>query len=281
MKFRNSIFSITIAIMVIFHYPLMLKADSKITARYLLSSVDSVVLTIASDAKLLLVKSTEVDTTGRAASWNYLYSSHDSRREYYLHTENTSVIYDSSKDMRVGIGLVDSNWIDSDSALNLAELSGGYDFRTINPDNKITASLFKPVCPPFYTYWDIKYIGANSSITIRIDALTGQVITSVDQNLSRKRIPTSFELLHNYPNPFNSRTKIRFKVSHNPFVILKIINMSGQEVRILLKEEKLAGSYEVIWDGKDNCGKPVSSGIYIYQLISQDFSKAHKMMLLR
>jgi len=263
------------------HFPLMLKANSSITARYLLNFADSLALTIASDAKLLLVNSTDVDTAGKAVSWNYLYSSIANRKEYYFHTENTSVIYDSSRDMRFGIAPVDSNWIDSDSALKLAELNGGVNFRTLYPESKITALLYKIVYPPFYTYWEIQFIDTDSSITIRIDALTGEVVTSVDQNANRAKLLITFGLFQNYPNPFNSQTKIRFKISHNCFVILKIINIRGQEVRTLIKEEKSAGNYEQIWDGRDNFNKQVSSGTYIYQLESQDFSVAHKMMLLR
>ena len=153
MRISNSIFFITVTFMIILHCPLMLKADLKITARYLLSSVDSLTLTIASDAKLLLVNSTNVDTVGKSASWNYLYSSIANAKEYYFHTENTAVIYDSSRNLRVGISPIDSNWINSDSALFLAELKGGYDFRNIYPENKINAVLYKPVYPPFYTYW--------------------------------------------------------------------------------------------------------------------------------
>ena len=281
MSIRNGIFVIAATFIVILHCPLMLKANSSITAHYLLNSADSLALTIASDAKLLLVSSTDVDTTGKAASWDYLYSSIANRKEYYFHTENTAIIYDSSRDMRVGIAPVDSNWIDSDSALYLAELSGGEEFRIIYPESQISAVLYKIVYPPIDTYWDIQYVGTNSSITIRINAITGKVITPVNQNINKEYLPASFVLFQNYPNPFNSQTKIRFKISHNSFVILKIINMSGQEVRSLIKEEKFAGNYEVVWNGKDNYGKQVSSGIYFYKLESQNFSIAYKMMLLR
>ena len=281
MRTRNGILAIVVIFVITLHCPLILKANISITARYLLSSADSVALTIASDAELLLVNSTDVDRGGKAASWNYLYSSIANRKEYYFHSENTAVIYDSSKDMRVGIAPVDSNWIDSDSALYLAELSGGEDFRTIYPESQISAVLYKIVYPPFDTYWDILYIGTDSSISIRINAITGKVITPVNQNINKEDLPTSYVLFQNYPNPFNSQTKIRFKMSHSSYVILRIMNMNGQEVKSLIKETKFAGNYEVIWNGKDNYGKQVSSGIYFYKFECQDFSVAYKMTLLR
>ena len=265
----------------ILHYPLKLKADSLITARFLLNSADSLASTIASDSKLLLANAAEIDTTGKATSWNYLYPSITNRKEHYFHTENTSVIYDSLKDMRFGIAPVDSNLIDSDSALNLAELSYGYDFRKSYPEARITALLYKIVYPPFTTYWEIQNIGTDFSITIRIDALTGDVITSVDQNANRAQPPNSFELSQNHPNPFNSLTKIRFKISHNCFVNLMIINLKGQLVRTLIDEERSAGIYEAIWDGRNNFNEQVSSGIYLYQLEANDFSAIYKMTFLK
>jgi hypothetical protein len=69
---------------------------------------------------------------------------------------------------------------------------------------------------------------------------------------------------------------------HGPIhTTLKIYNVLGQVVRILVDEEKLPGSYTVIWDGKDQNGKEVSSGIYFYQLKTKDLSEVKKMVLLK
>jgi len=258
------------------HFPLMLKANSSITARYLLSSIDSLALTIANDAKLLLVNTTDVDTTGKAASWNYLYSSISNMKEYYFHTENTVVIYDSSRDMRVGIAPIDLNWIDSDSALYLAELKGGYDFRTIYPEHQINAVLYKPVCPPFYNYWDIQYIGTDSSITIRINALTGQVITSVDQNANREKLPTSFVLFQNYPNPFNSQTNIYFELKKQTKITITIFNVRGQMVTEIFKGISEPGYHAINWNASN-----VSAGMYLIKMEAGIFIGLKKCMLLK
>ncbi len=99
-------------------------------------------------------------------------------------------------------------------------------------------------------------------------------------------LPESFELAQNYPNPFNPSTRIQFRVGSLEFAepahtTLIIYNILGQKVRMLLDEEKLPGSYNVIWDGKDDSGKDVASGIYFYQLRAKDYTETRKMALLR
>jgi len=101
-------------------------------------------------------------------------------------------------------------------------------------------------------------------------------------------IPEDFSLGRNYPNPFNPSTTIPFTVYGSQFIVhspihttLKIYNILGQLVRTLVDEEKKPGSYKIIWDGKDNSGKEVSSGIYFYQLKTEDYTTTRKMVLLR
>lgn len=85
-----------------------------------------------------------------------------------------------------------------------------------------------------------------------------------------------FILLQNYPNPFNPTTNIGFKISDFGSVTLKIYNVLGKEVRILVDEERPAGNYEVEFDATN-----LPSGIYFYQLKAGDFIQTKKMILLR
>jgi hypothetical protein len=101
-------------------------------------------------------------------------------------------------------------------------------------------------------------------------------------------LPVEFELLKNYPNPFNPSTTIPFKVDGSRFMVhspvhttLKIYNIKGQLVRTLMDEEKEPGNYNIIWNGKDNSNRKVSSGIYFYQLKAKDYTEIKKMVLLR
>ncbi|HXF49386.1 MAG TPA: FlgD immunoglobulin-like domain containing protein [Verrucomicrobiae bacterium] len=94
-------------------------------------------------------------------------------------------------------------------------------------------------------------------------------------------LPVSFELGQNYPNPFNPTTTIQYALPEPAQVELKIFNMLGQAVRTLVNEEKGAGYYQVVWDGKDQTGQAVSSGIYLYQIKAADFVETKKMQLVK
>jgi hypothetical protein len=99
-------------------------------------------------------------------------------------------------------------------------------------------------------------------------------------------LPGEYTLGQNYPNPFNPTTTIRFKVkgerSGVPIPItLKVYNILGQVVKTLVDEPKEAGTYQVVWDGKDQNEKEVSTGIYFYRLKAKDYEETKKMILLK
>ena len=93
--------------------------------------------------------------------------------------------------------------------------------------------------------------------------------------------PTTFVLAQNYPNPFNPTTTINFQLPSNEFVELKVYNQLGQEVRSLAKSNYEAGSHSIVWDGKNNSGNSVASGVYIYRIKAGKYSKSLKMNLIR
>ncbi len=103
----------------------------------------------------------------------------------------------------------------------------------------------------------------------------------------RSVIPKVFELYQNYPNPFNVSTMVRYSIpdrdiERRPYhITLKIYNILGQEVRTLVDQEQPTGDYRVLWDGRDNSGKDVSSGVYFCRLKTGKFTRARKMILLR
>ncbi len=97
--------------------------------------------------------------------------------------------------------------------------------------------------------------------------------------------PKTFELLQNFPNPFNPATTIRYQLPQDGRVELKIYNMLGQEVAVLEDGAQRAGFYELRWNGRNRLGEQVASGVYIYRLKvtapGASFVKARKMVLLR
>ncbi len=94
-------------------------------------------------------------------------------------------------------------------------------------------------------------------------------------------IPKVFALHQNYPNPFNPITTIKYDLPKDAHVKIVIYNIIGREVRTLVNEKQSAGYQAIQWNARDNYGKQVSSGYYIYMMQAGDFHKIHKMILIK
>jgi len=95
-------------------------------------------------------------------------------------------------------------------------------------------------------------------------------------------LPTEFALGQNYPNPFNPTTTISFSLPKEAPVTFEIYNMLGVKIRTLMAgQTKSAGSYSVYWDGKDDAGVSMSSGVYLYRISAGSFLASKKMTLLK
>jgi len=93
--------------------------------------------------------------------------------------------------------------------------------------------------------------------------------------------PTSFALYQNYPNPFNHATQIHFSLKKPGNVKLTIFNIQGQKVKTLINGFRQAGTYKMIWEGTNQSGQFVASGLYFYQLTIPEAKITKKMLLLR
>ncbi|NOY77533.1 MAG: T9SS type A sorting domain-containing protein [Calditrichaeota bacterium] len=94
-------------------------------------------------------------------------------------------------------------------------------------------------------------------------------------------VPSGFALYQNYPNPFNPETTIRFALPNQGHVKLVVYNMLGQPVRTLIDKNMAAGSHTAIWNGTDNAGRKLSSGIYYCRLQADKKTATTKMLLLK
>lgn len=100
-------------------------------------------------------------------------------------------------------------------------------------------------------------------------------------------VPEDYSLSANYPNPFNPSTTINYGLPERSRVVVAIYNILGQKVRTLYSGEQPGGLYRLIWDGRNDSGLPVSSGVYVYRLRASSlesrkmFDKKHKMMLIK
>ena len=88
-------------------------------------------------------------------------------------------------------------------------------------------------------------------------------------------------LSQNYPNPFNPSTVIEYSVPIGTNVSIDIFNVLGQKVKTLTNETKAPGTYRVEWDGTDESGQTVSTGIYLYRFHAGDVVQSKKMVLMK
>lgn len=102
-----------------------------------------------------------------------------------------------------------------------------------------------------------------------------------DPSMKSGSLPGTYSLAQNYPNPFNPSTVIGFSLPANAHVELIVFNMLGKKVRTVLDTDMPAGDHSVTWDGLDENGGSVASGIYLYRLQSGGFSASKKMVLMR
>jgi len=106
------------------------------------------------------------------------------------------------------------------------------------------------------------------------------VLTNVIDN-GKSLIPTEYYLDQNFPNPFNMQTIIQYGVPQKTVGRMVIYNILGQKIKTFELGEINAGRYRIQWDGRNNFGKIVSSGVYIYRFESQKFTLAKKLLLLK
>ncbi len=128
-----------------------------------------------------------------------------------------------------------------------------------------------------------------NKIKLGIDeiVLADKNAVEIPVDYGKTSVPKAFELSQNYPNPFNPTTTIKYSLSsvgdgsENFPTTLKIYNVLGEAVRTLVDEPRSPGIYYEVWDGKDDQGKEVASGIYFYRLKAGKFSETKKMVLLK
>ncbi len=113
--------------------------------------------------------------------------------------------------------------------------------------------------------------------------MSGRVLTFDVSNgpVSTHAIPETFTLSQNFPNPFNPMTTLRFELPQTTHVILRVYDVRGAEVATLMNRELEAGSYEVVWHGRDASDRRVPSGIYYFRMKAGSFSCVRKSVLLK
>ena len=118
----------------------------------------------------------------------------------------------------------------------------------------------------------LKTFYPGSSISVTVVVVSGK---------SETLLPEAFSLSQNYPNPFNPETVIRYALPEDCHVELTLYNILGQKVKTLVNEYQSAGYRMVRWNGRDDKGNEISSGLYFYKIKTPKYSETKKMVLLR
>jgi hypothetical protein len=135
------------------------------------------------------------------------------------------------------------------------------------------------------TFW-LNGLAANAAIGASGDStyaasrtITEAISVGIGDDMTVR--PLEFSLAQNYPNPFNPSTEIAYQLSNPAAVDLSIYNTLGERVRVLERAAKSAGLYTLVWDGRDDAGRAVGSGVYLYRLSVDGRAEMRKMVLLK
>ena len=123
----------------------------------------------------------------------------------------------------------------------------------------------------------IRYKGSGVAVS-QIQSMVESLLAS--SRVTSVGLPSDFELEQNYPNPFNPSTNIAFSIKHAQRISLKIYDQAGRRVKNLLDLNMNAGKHELSWNGKNDTGDFVASGIYFYVLRGKEISQTKKMTLV-
>ena len=129
-----------------------------------------------------------------------------------------------------------------------------------------------------YTNATLQSGGTDGKPVGDVNWFNGKYVVSVEEE---KALVSDFKLGNNYPNPFNPTTTINYQINQPGQVTLAVYNVLGEKVRTLVNESKIAGSYQVTWEGTNDMGARVATGVYFYKLQMGDQVQAQKMLMVK
>jgi flagellar hook assembly protein FlgD len=147
-----------------------------------------------------------------------------------------------------------------------------------NAQQRLSWSLdFSAVAPDATLYWSVQTVdtGFAGSAFAAEQSLEPGTVSAVAE------LPTQFALHRNFPNPFNPSTTLRFDLPQAGMVELTIYDVTGRRVRTLVRETLAAGRQEVVWQGRDDGGRQVASGVYLYKLKAGSYVETRRMTLVK
>ena len=200
------------------------------------------------------------------------------RQEVYLGTDPGAVVElpplppTAVLDLRlevqgVGVGQVPKR---ADSAAYRVQLQGG------------EVELGWEMNPPAARSWELVVDGRSQILqgrgSVQVEGTATQI--QVRQGYVRA-VPQAYFLAQNFPNPFNPTTTIHYDLKEAGQIALRIYNVMGQQVRELVRQVQPAGTYSVVWDGRDRHGQEMANGVYFYELRAGAFRSMRRMVLMQ
>jgi len=194
--------------------------------------------------------------------------------------ENAMVYVELRRDERISLAIADMTDENGYWNVNLANLkmADGQVYQWKAGDEIRVTAIFGDVSTSFRTL----VTGASPQNVVRVSDLDG---AASKNEVAKVALPKSFAMGQNYPNPFNPSTTIAYDIpdseTHGVKVDLNVYNIRGQLVRRLVSDVKESGHYVVQWNGENDKGEPVSSGVYFYRIKAGNFVSTRKMVLLK
>ncbi len=160
---------------------------------------------------------------------------------------------------------------DGTGEVRVDDESGGY-IGNLDSSFVLGDSLVSITGIHYFSFTNYKMLPRNNNDVIRFSV-------SVEENPAG--MPHTYALEQNYPNPFNPETTIRYRLAQKGQVTINIFNVLGQKVITLVDENKPAGAYRIVWNGRDERGVAVPTGMYFYRMKSGEFTHVRKLLLLK
>jgi len=211
----------------------------------------------------VLIYPTEQDT----------FSTHADNDSSIAFTWHPSVDIDSDVSYRLTIELEYFGNTYTDIHENISDTSIGVSSNSLDPILEMTSQDETVI-----TYWVHTVDEEYTVVSDTGEFVLFRAALGVGEGLS---IPEQFALHQNYPNPFNPITTLRYDLPENSLVNIIIYDMLGREVKTLVNTTQDTGFKSVIWDATNDYGKPVSAGVYLYQIQAGEFVQTKKMVLLK
>ena len=263
----------------------LIERDQIMCAKQLIKTavIMSVISTIWLNAQITILDTTfPVDS--RSSSWQSTGITVETGDHLYLFSWGAVVTHGVSMGNKIGAYLVDSDNTKGDNMQPYTNAGLGTVIKIGNNTPWPVGQVFRE------THWTHSggelYLGFNDnyhsdnqgSLVVGILRIRNGINKISNEN---SRIPQEFKLEQNHPNPFNPTTQIQYTLNKHAHIELLVYNSLGKLVRTLVDDSRSMGNYTELWDGKDDYGHTLSSGVYNYHLIIDGQVQSKKMILIK